>query len=274
MGNEPPLVLALLALIGLAGGVGITAVGPGGVLPTIGMFLLTGLTPVGVAGTAIVTHVATGALGTAAYARSGQLRQPETRRVAAILAAAAVVGTPLGVLCNSVVSGRGFGLLLSVAVAVTGVLVWVREHRVTAGLGTVSEGGGSGAVIGGTIEDTPARLSPFVVGSVGLVVSAGAGLFGLGGPMLSVPLLVICGLPVLPALAAAQAQSVVIAGIGTAGYLLHGAIDWSMAALVGIPELAGVLIGWRIAHAVPARQLKYALAAILVALAPYLALHG
>ncbi|HEY2671836.1 MAG TPA: sulfite exporter TauE/SafE family protein [Rugosimonospora sp.] len=258
MGNEPPLVLALLALIGLAGGVGITAVGPGGVLPTIGMFLLTGLPPVGVAGTAIVTHVATGALGTAAYARSGQLRQPETRRVAAILAAAAVVGTPLGVLCNTAVSGRGFGLLLAVAVAVTGVLVWVRERRVA----------------GRVIEDPPARLSPSVVGAVGLVVSVGAGLFGLGGPMLSVPLLVICGLPVLPALAAAQAQSVVIAGIGTVGYLLHGAIDWPLAAVVGVPELAGVLIGWRIAHAVPARQLKYTLAAILVALAPYLALHG
>jgi hypothetical protein len=274
MGHEPPLVLALLALVGLVGGVGITAVGPGGVLPTIAMFLLTGLTPVGVAGTAIVTHVATGALGTGAYARSGQLRQAATRRVASILAAAAVVGTPLGVLCNSMVSGRGFGLLLAVAVAVTGVLVWVREHRVTIDRATAHEGGDAGTVIGPTIEDPPARLSPLVVGSVGLVVSVGAGLFGLGGPMLSVPLLVICGLPVLPALAAAQAQSVVIAGIGTAGYLLHGAIDWPLAALVGIPELAGVLIGWRIAHAVPARQLKYALAAILVALAPYLALHG
>jgi hypothetical protein len=282
MGTEPPLVLALLALIGLAGGVGITAVGPGGVLPTIGMFLLTGLPPVGVAGTAIVTHVATGALGTAAYARSGQLRQPATRRIAAILAAAAVVGTPLGVLCNTAVSGRGFGLLLAVAVAVTGVLVWVRERRV-AGRNSASHGAGAagesaGAVdgpgSGGVIEDPSARLSPFVVGSVGLVVSVGAGLFGLGGPMLSVPLLVICGLPVLPALAAAQAQSVIIAGIGTVGYLLHGAIDWPLAAVVGVPELAGVLIGWRIAHAVPARQLKYTLAAILVALAPYLALHG
>ncbi|WP_309240259.1 hypothetical protein [Actinomadura sp. J1-007] len=42
-----PLTLALLALFGLVGGIGITAVGPGGVLPTIGMFLLTGLSPPG-----------------------------------------------------------------------------------------------------------------------------------------------------------------------------------------------------------------------------------
>lgn len=251
-----PLVLVLLALFGLVGGIGITAVGPGGVLPTIGMFLLTGLSPAGVAGTAIATHVATGALGTAAYTRSGQLRDPATRRIALILAGAALVGAPLGVLFNTLVSGRLFGILLAIAVTVTGVLVWVREH------GTSS------------VEGTSVRLSPVATGAVGLVVSVAAALFGLGGPMLSVPLLVICGLPVLPALAAAQAQSVIIAGAGTVGYLLHGSVDWPLAALVGIPELAGVLIGWKIAHVVPGRRLKYALAGTLLALAPYLALHN
>jgi hypothetical protein len=257
-GQGSPLVLVLLALIGLVGGVGITAVGPGGVLPTIGMFLLTGLTPAGVAGTAIVTHIATGALGTAAYTRSGQLRSPDTRRIAGILAAVAVVGTPVGVLCNTLVGGRVFGLLLAVAVAVTGVLVWIRER---------------GAAAAGAAVDDVVRLSPVAVGAVGLVVAVAAGLFGIGGPMLSVPLLVLCGLPVLPALAAAQAQSVVIASAGTVGYLVHGTIDWPLAVVVGVPELAGVLIGWRIAHAVPARQLKYTLAGLHVALAPYLALH-
>ncbi|MGV9898707.1 TSUP family transporter, partial [Streptomyces tendae] len=67
---------------------------------------------------------------------------------------------------------------------------------------------------------------------------------------------------------------VVIAGVGTLGYVAQGAVDWPLAMLVGVPELAGVLLGWRIAHALPARQLKYALVATLFALAPYLALHG
>lgn len=121
--------LVLLALAGLLGGIGITAIGPGGVLPTIGLFLLTGLSPSGVAGTAIVTHVATGVLGTAAYTHSGQLKAAATRRCAAVLALAALAGTPLGVLCNTLVAGRGFGLLLALAVTVTGVLVWVRDRR-------------------------------------------------------------------------------------------------------------------------------------------------
>jgi uncharacterized membrane protein YfcA len=250
-----PLPLVLLALIGLAGGIGITAVGPGGVLPTIGMLLVTGLPHSSVAGTAIVTHVATGVLGTAVYTRSGQLRDAATRRIAAILAVTAVAGTPLGVLSNTMVNGRGFGALLALAIVVAGGLVWVREHRAVPG------------------DEGRVRLPPVATAVVGLMVAIAAGLFGLGGPMLSVPLLVICGVPVLPALAAAQAQSVVIAGVGTLGYLLHGSIVWPIAALVGVPELAGVLIGWKIAHLVPARRLKYALVGTLLLLAPFLAFH-
>ncbi|MFF1354806.1 sulfite exporter TauE/SafE family protein [Streptomyces sp. NPDC058297] len=250
------LTLTLLALFGLAGGIGITAVGPGGVLPTIGMFLLTGLSPAGVAGTAIATHVATGALGTAAYTRSGQLRDAATRRTATVLAVAALLGTPLGVQLNTLVSGRGFGILLACAVTVTGVLVWVRERRA----------GAAGS------ESVSVPLTRIAL--VGFGVAVAAGLFGLGGPMLSVPLLVVCGLPVLSALAAAQAQSVVIAAIGTLGYVLHGSVDWRLAALVGVPELVGVIVGWKIAHAVPARRLKYALVGTLLALAPYLAFHS
>jgi uncharacterized membrane protein YfcA len=247
-------VLLLLALAGLVGGIGITAVGPGGVLPTIALFALTPASPSVVAGTAIVTHVATGALATAAYTRSGQLRDPATRRTAALLAATAVVGTPLGVLINSRVSERVFGLVLGSFVTVVAVLVWYREHRARAG--------------------PAAHPSAPLVAGIGFAVAVAAGIVGIGGPMLTVPLLVALGVPVLESLASAQAQSIVIAGVGTLGYLAHGAIDWPLAALVGIPELAGVLIGWKIAHALPTRTLKNVLVITLLALAPYLALHG
>ena len=51
-------------------------------------------------------------------------------------------------------------------------------------------------------------------------------------------------------------------------------MDWPLAVLVGVPELCGVLIGWRIAHAIPTRRLKYGLVLALLLLSPYLALHG
>ncbi len=250
-------VLALLALLGLAGGVGITALGPGGILPTIGLFAFSGLPPSTVAGTAIVTHIATGLLGSAAYTRSGQLREPRTRRIAVILCATATVGAPLGVVLNSAVSSRAYGILLGALAAVVGVLVWYRERR-------------SGA----RADRAQRSYSMLLLASLGLMIATVSGLFGIGGPMLTVPLLVVIGVPVLSALAAAQVQSVVIAIVSTIGYLTQGAVLWPLALLIGVPELCGVLIGWKIAHCVPTRTLRYALVAALFVLAPYLALHG
>jgi len=246
------MILLLLGLFGLIGGVGITAIGPGGVLPTIGLVVLTDLTPSEVAGTAIVTHIATGVLGTAAYTRSGQLRDSRTRHTAAVLAGSACVGTPIGVLINAAVSARVFGVALAVVMVVVAGLVWHRDRRPAA----------------------PSDTHPpvVVVGLIGLAVAVAAGIIGIGGPMLTVPLLVIVGVPVLESLAAAQAQSIVIATVGSAGYLAQGSIDWVLAGVIGIPELAGVLIGWRIAHALPARQLARGLILALVVVAPYIAL--
>ncbi|WP_331725954.1 sulfite exporter TauE/SafE family protein [Streptomyces sp. NBC_01012] len=247
-------VLLLLGLIGLLGGIGITALGPGGVLPTIGLFALTDLTASQVAGTAIVTHVATGALATCAYARSGQFRDRPTLRTALLLAATAAVGTPLGVMVNAGVSKRAFGAVLGVIVALVAALVWYREYRA---------------------QTARASHPPVaVVAVLGLAVSMAAGIIGVGGPMLTVPLLIALGVPLLQSLAAAQAQSVVIATIGTVGYLSQGAINWPLALVVGIPELAGVLLGWKIARTLPTRSLKKAMVLTLATLSVYLVLHG
>lgn len=76
------LKLFELIAISLIAGMGIATVGPGGVLMTIGLYSVPGLSPSTVAGTSIVTHLATGIVGSAAYLRSGQLRHPPTRRLA------------------------------------------------------------------------------------------------------------------------------------------------------------------------------------------------
>lgn len=109
---------------------------------------------------------------------------------------------------------------------------------------------------------------------VGLAVGTAGGMFGIGGPMLMVPSLVALGAPILTALAAAQAQSIVVAGTGSLDYLTHNAINWPLAALVGTPELCGVLAGWAIAQAVPTHILRGSLIAALLCVAPYLALHA
>ncbi len=246
----------LLGLCGLVGGIGITALGPGGVLVTIGLFAFSDLSPAEVAGTAIVTNVAAGLLGAGAYLRSGQLRELSTRRLARTLIAWAVLGTPLGVLANARVSGPLFGTLLGVCVMAVGVLLWVRVRRPR------------------PVSRPPLSLPRAEVLGIGGTVAVVSGLFGLGGPLLSVPLLIAAGAPMLTAVAAAQAQSVVIAGVGTIGYAIQGDVSWSLALLVGVPQLAGVVVGWRVAHALPADRLRVALAGVLLVVGPYLILRN
>jgi uncharacterized protein len=252
--------LVLLGLFGFAGGVGTTALGPGGVLVTIGLYVLSALPPAAVSGTAIATNLGAAVLGTGAFMRSGQLRGAQTRRVAAVLIAAAVLGTPVGVLANAHVSGAAFGILLGVCVAVIGALLYVREHqRRAASRATAS------------VAPTPGWI---VIAIIGLGVAVVSGLFGLGGQLLSVPLLISAGIAMLPALGAAQAQSIVIAGVGTIGYALRGAVAWSLVLVMVIPLLAGALTGWRIAHAIPADRLRSVLAAVLVVTGAYLILRS
>ncbi|MFZ0217869.1 MAG: TSUP family transporter [Candidatus Dormiibacterota bacterium] len=84
----------------------------------------------------------------------------------------------------------------------------------------------------------------------------------------------VLGLPLLPALAASQVQTIVIATVGVLAYLTHGAIPWPLVLVVGIPELLGVLVGWKLARTITTRGLKYALAGSLLLIALYLVLRG
>lgn len=256
--SSSPDSIALLILASLIGGIGITAIGPGGVLVTIALFAFTELSPAEVAGTAIVTHIGTGLVGSLAYIRSGQLREPRTRRLAAVLSVAALVCTPLGALINAQVSSRQFGIVLAVFVVVVGLLVIGRELR--------------RPVHHDDTHDHLEALGPQT--TLGGIVAVISGLLGVGGPMISVPVMVIAGYPMLAALAAAQVQSIVIAGSGTLSYIAQGSISWPLVVITGVPQVIGVWLGWKVAQAVPTRPLKYALAAVLVVLGPILLLNG
>lgn len=247
-------VIVLLVVISLLGGIGITAIGPGGVLVTIALFALTDLSPAEVAGTAIVTHIGTGLVGTVAFIRSGQLREAATRRLAIVLSIAALIFTPLGVAVNARVSTAQFGVLLAIFVSGIGLTVIARDISTTR----------SNAQAKSSRHETTRQAA------LGGGVAAISGLFGIGGPMIAVPALVIAGYPMLASLAAAQAQSVVVATTGTVTYLAQDAVSWPLAILTGVPEMIGVWIGWRVAHAVPTRPLKWMLAVALIGLGPVL----
>jgi uncharacterized protein len=246
---------ALLVVIALVAGAGITAVGPGGVFVTIALFALTPLSSAEVAGTALATFVATGLLGTAVYVRSGELAAGDVRRVAALVSVTGLVGALLGTRLNLALPDAVYGGLLAAFVIVIGVVIVVRELRGTA-----------------TVQ-TRLTARPAALGMTGLGIGVISGLLGVGGPVVAVPVLVVLGVPMLVALAVAQVQSVLVSGAATVGYAAAGAVSVPYALLVGIPMLAGVVAGWGIAQRVPAHRLRIALGVVLLAIGPLLVLR-
>jgi uncharacterized membrane protein YfcA len=251
------VLIALLVGIAFLSGIGITTVGPGGIFVTIALYSLTPISSGEVAGTAHATFIATGLVGSAAYVRSGEMKTGEARTIAIILSLSSVVGALLGAYVNTAVPRATFGLLLGGMAMATGVTIVYREWRRLSPLYLLDAAGREGQV---------------ALGVLGFGLGVASGLLGVGGPVIAVPALIMVGVPMLLALAVAQVQSIFIAAFATTGYLLQGNVSLPLAALVGIPLLAGVVVGWRVAHLIEPAKLKMVLGVILVVIGPYLAL--
>jgi len=257
---DPVLPLGIgvaVALVGIAflSGIGITTIGPGGIFVTIALYALT---PVGsdvIAGTVQVAFIATGLLGTVAYVRSGEL-SGENLRLTGLLCGGSVGGALFGAWLNGFVSRDLFGLLLGVLAGTTGLLIIYRERRDLDAMRSIDPGSVRGSI-------------GYAV--LGFALGTFSGLLGVGGPVIAVPALVVLGIPMLFAVAVAQAQAVIIATFAALGYLVQGAVSFGLVALVGVPLLAGVAVGWRVAHRVDPARLKVALGGVLLVVAPYLA---
>ena len=98
--------------------------------------------------------------------------------------------------------------------------------------------------------------------AVGAIAGFGSGLTGVGGPALSVPLMVLLGFPALVSIGVSQVIQIVAAISGTLGNLRYGTIDFGVAAVVTAAELVGVFVGVRIAHSVDANILRKGVAVL------------
>ncbi|GAB7011643.1 sulfite exporter TauE/SafE family protein [Halorubrum trueperi] len=251
-----PLIPVLVGIAFLSG-VGITTVGPGGIFVTIALYSLTGIPSGTVAGTAHATFVATGVVGSAAYLHSGELKTGDARVLVLVLSLSSAGGALIGAHANAFVPRATFGLLLGLVATVTGITIVYREKR---GLSPLYE------------VDASSRTGRVALGVLGLALGIASGVVGVGGPVIAVPALILIGVPMLPAVAVAQVQSIFIAAFATAGYGFRGDVSVPLAVLVGLPLLAGVVVGWRVAHVVDPRRLKLALGVVLIVAGAYIAL--
>jgi uncharacterized membrane protein YfcA len=101
---------------------------------------------------------------------------------------------------------------------------------------------------------------------IGLAAGFFSALFGVGGGIVIVPLLMLL-LAYEPRLAAGTSLAAigVIALAGTIAYGVRGEVDFGYAALVGIPAAVGAIAGTALQQRVSQRALALAFAVFLVA---------
>ena len=231
---------AALAAAAFVIGLLIGAVGVGGILLVPAMVTLGGVSIHTASATALASFVATGALGTFLFVRRGSIDP----RMSGWLCAGALLFSFLGAWVNSLIPGPVLIRIIGALIVVAGLNVLVPAWR----------------------PQQPPRS-----GSAGLLLATGAasgfgsGLTGAGGPLFSVPLLLVLGFGPLLSIGASQVLQLVSAASGTAGNLSYGSIDFKTLLLIVPFELAGVGVGVAAAHRVDAALLRSGAAWLCIA---------
>lgn len=103
---------------------------------------------------------------------------------------------------------------------------------------------------------------------IGLVAGFFSTLFGVGGGIVIVPLLLLVAKWELRSTMATSLAAIgITAAAATAIYAAHGDVRPVYAALVGVPAAAGALAGTSLQQKLPVRSLSLGFAALLVAIA-------
>jgi uncharacterized membrane protein YfcA len=103
---------------------------------------------------------------------------------------------------------------------------------------------------------------------IGLVAGFFSALFGVGGGIVIVPLLLlVAGWEMRSATATSLAAIGITATAGVITYVVHGEVRPVYALLVGVPAAFGAVGGATLQQRVPVRTLSYLFAFVLVAIA-------
>ena len=106
---------------------------------------------------------------------------------------------------------------------------------------------------------------------IGLVAGIFSTLFGVGGGIIVVPLLVaLAAFPAHTAAATSLGAILVTAAAGAVLYAVRGEVRPAYAALVGIPAVAGALVGTHVQQRLSGRSLALAFAGLLVVIGVWL----
>lgn len=233
-----------LAAIALAVGFFIGAVGVGGILLIPALVWLGGADIHRATATALFSFLFTGLAGTWLFQRRGSIDWKITRPILA----GALIFSYLGAKVNAMVNAHALTLIIASIIILAGAYVLLPAGREQASYG-----------------DDRSRGQPLLLLFVGALSGFGSGLTGAGGPVFSVPMMLVLGFLPLAAIGVSQVLQIVAALFGTLGNLQFGSIEYALAAWVTVFEMAGMVAGAWTAHAASIIVLRRTAAGLCVA---------
>ena len=243
---ESGLLLLASGLVGFL----IGAVGVGGILLIPALVALAGLTPHQASATALFTFFFTGIFGTVLFQRRGSI---DWRQAAKVCSGAAIFSY-LGAMASSVVGETSLMRVIAVLIIFAGAYVFIPAKKEAS-------------------PEKNATRSPLLI-AIGATAGFGSGFSGAGGPLFSVPLMMVSGFSPLLTIGTSQVLQIVSATSGSIANLRYGDIQWSLVTWITICELVGVVAGARLAHAVDSRTLKQGAGLICLAVGSWLLIHN
>lgn len=218
--------------------------------------------------TSLATILFTGASSVRAHQRRGAVRWDLVKWLAPALMAGAFAGSQIA----DALGSERLMLLFGIFAALLALHMLVAKNS--------DAGTGAGTDAGEQTTAQTERQPPVIVhGVAGLLIGFASALFGIGGGSLTVPYLSVLRVRMQQAVASSSACGIPIAVAGAAGFMLAG---WGRADLpagslgyVHLPSLAAIavasiplaMVGAKLAHRLPAVQLRriFALVLLLVA---------
>lgn len=247
------IALAALVLASLGVGMLIGAVGVGGILLIPLLTPLAGLGTHEAMATALFSFIFTGLTGMYFFHRRASI---DWRITIPLCLGALLLGFP-GAAVNAKVNAGVLRLILAVFILFAGVYTireWRRSDRAL-------------------LQERPA-LQGLMLFCVGAIVGFGSGLTGVGGPALSVPIMMLLGFAPLATIGASQAVQVLAAFSGTLANLRYGSIDFGLVAFVTLAEVIGVVAGVRIVHALNVKVVRRFVALLCIVAGTVLLAHA
>ena len=237
--------LLTLAGVGLCAGILIGCIGIGGVLLVPALNVIGGVEVHRAIAACMFSYAFSGSLGAALYARRGSIRWSS----GLWLCLGAMPGAYLGALTVSLLPADTIKLIIALFIVFAGVHA-MRDPTTAAGK---------------ALSD----VAPWLL-LIGLITGFGSAITGTGGPLLLVPLLVWLNYPVLTAVGLSQVIQLPISTLATLGNAVHGQVDFSLGLGIAATLIIGVAVGARLAHRLPAAQLRRVVAVVLVALGAWM----